>query len=283
MSGKVRAVDWRDKINPVFVLAVQCVRLMPRFFRALAGGGLHSSQARAVIVDGCRESLLLLPASASAQQINELIPVPNENELLADPVIGPAVREVAAAVQDVSQAVLMKGFARPHWWMAQESWAECLGEADIMESILNALSLLQLNTPLREVTRRVASGDSDLYNKLFQSGKKHTGDLIPDRLLENLADQATKIVGRALLLKGDPSGHELPLRMVLFFGWDFGLRDLSVRELHAFLVETKIIRDAHDPETLRKYRDRLRRLIDGVTAQEIPIEPNSRNRGFLVN
>lgn len=261
MSGKARTVDWRNRVNPLFVLAIQCSQLMPRVFRALAEGGLHSPQARAVMVDGCRKSLRFLPAAS--EQMNELVPVPSENEWFADPVIRSAISEVVAAIQNVPQVVLMTGFAKPHWWMTQESWAECRREADIVESILNALSLLQLKTPLREVTRRVASGESDLYNKLFQSENKHTGGFVPDQLLEELTDQATKIVGRALLLKGDPPGHQLRLRMVLFFGWDFGLRDLSIPELHAFLVEMQIIRDS-DPETLRRYRNRLRKLINSV-------------------
>jgi hypothetical protein len=273
MTGNDQTVDWRDKINPIFVLTLQCLRLMPRVFRALADGGLHGPQVRAVMVDGCHESLVLLP-TALPQQINELTPLLKENELFADPVIGSAICEVVAAVQNVPKAVLMKGFAKPHWWMTQKSWAEFLGEEDMLESMLNALALLQLKTPLRELTRRVAS-DSDLYNKLFRSENKHPGDLVFDRLLGKLTDEATKIVGTALLLKGEPSGHELPLRMVLFFGWDFGLRDLSVRELHVFLVQMRIIRHSHDPETLRKYRNRLRKMIASVTAQEMSIEPNS--------
>lgn len=263
MGEKDQTVDWRDKINPVFVLAVQCLQVMPRLFRSLADGGLHGPQARAVVVDACHESLQLLPAASPDEGHELALSLPRvENELFADPVTGPAVSEVIAAVQNAPEAVLMKGFAKPHWWMTQKSWTEFLGEADLVESMLNALSLLRLKTPLRELTRRVASGDSDLYIKLFQSENKHPGDLLSTKLLGKLTDQATKIVGTALLLKGDPAGYQLPLRMTLFFGWDFGLCDLSVRELHAFLVQMQIIRASHDPETLRKYRDRLRRMIE---------------------
>lgn len=47
----------------------------------------------------------------------------------------------------------------------------------------------------------------------------------------------------------------LRLRMALYFGWDFGLSDLSIHELHRFLVQLDPIRDSYDPETLRKYRE----------------------------
>jgi hypothetical protein len=57
---------------------------------------------------------------------------------------------------------------------------------------------------------------------------------------------------------------------VLFFGWDFGLCDLSVPQLHAFLSQMQIIPNSYDPETLRKYRDRLAKLISKVPQRLLP-------------
>ena len=101
---------------------------------------------------------------------------------------------------------------------------------------------------------------------------------LPDSVIGPLTDEATKIVGRALLLKGEPPGHQLPLRMILYFGWDFGLSDLSIRELHAFLLQMGIIADFYDTEALRKYRDRLRKFIRANPQDHWLSRPNENRR-----
>src|SRR5260370_25347100 len=135
-------------------------------------------------------------------------------------------------------------------------------------SLLNVVSLLQLHMPLRDLTQRVADGDSDLYQKLFRA-ESQPGDFTFDAVIRTLNDEATKIVGRALLREGEPPGHQLHLRMILYFGWDFGLSDLSIAELHAFLVRMSVIPDSYDPEALRKYRDRLRLFINTMSTKQL--------------
>jgi len=163
--------------------------------------------------------------------------------------------------------------------MPQVTWTEFVEKELVSESILNALALLQLNLPLHDLTKRVAEGDSKLYEKLFRPDAKSARDgefrleKTVEGVLQPLDDYATKIVGRALLLKGEPSGYQLPLRMMLFFGWDFGLCDLSVRELHRFLVEMNVVPISYEPETLRRYRDRLRRTIERTSRQRVAETP----------
>jgi hypothetical protein len=125
------------------------------------------------------------------------------------------------------------------------------------------MSLLHFQISVDELTQRVADGDLNLYAKLFRFDNKElkVSSSISEKLLKNLDDRAMQVVGRALLLQGEPRGYQLPLRMVLFFGWDLGLAELSINELHAFLNEMEIIPAYYDPESLRKYRDRMRKLI----------------------
>jgi hypothetical protein len=272
--------DWRGKVNPFFVLAIRYLRVIPRFIRALAFGGPESSEARTILVEACRESLSLLPPgipkeSEAPVDFTVGLAGKEENKFLADPAVQKAVSEVAARIQNIPESLLKKGLARPHWWMTQKSWPEFLQKSHIAESILNAWSLLQLNTPLHDLTRRVANGDSDLYAKLFRSESKLPQGSAFDSVIGPLTDEATKIVGRALLLKGDLPGHQLPLRMILYFGWDFGLSDLSIRELHAFLLQMGIIPDLYDTEALRKYRDRLRKFIRANTVSR-SLPPDSK-------
>ena len=206
------------------------------------------------------------------QEAAKLIATLGENDLLVDPIERRAVAEVGVRIQNAPPALLKKGFGKPHWWMAQSSWSEFLGKEHIVESILNAVALLQLRTPLSELTQRVADGDAHLFGKLFRFESKGLQEKGPssERILRPLKDQATRIVGKALLLKGQPPGYHIHLRMVLFFGWDFGLCDLSVPELHAFLTQMHVIPNSYNPETLRKYRSRLLQLIRKVPQHLLP-------------
>lgn len=275
-------VDWRGKVNPSFVLAIHYLRVIPRFIRALALGGPESAEARTILVEACRESLSLLPPCIPKEfeapvDFTVGLAGKEENKFLADPAVQQAVSEVAASFRSIPESLLKKGFERPHWWMTQKSWPEFLQKSHVAESILNAWSLLQLNTPLHDLTRRVANGDSDLYAKLFRSENKLPQGPAFDSVIGQLTDEATKIVGRALLLKGEIPGHQLPLRMILYFGWDFGLSDLSIRELHAFLLQMGIIPASYDTEALRKYRDRMRRFIKANTvSRSLPSDSNPK-------
>lgn len=275
MRRKERAVDWRGKVNPLFALAIEYLRVIPRFVRALATGGPQRVQAHAILVDACNQSLSLFPPtvpnqSDTPEDLTEWPPV-KENKLLADPAVRQAIGEVATRVRNIPGPLLKKGFGGPHWWMTQKSWQEFVQESHVAESLLNMLSLVQLHMPLRDLTQRVADGDSDLYGKLFLSNNQaQLEGFTFDAVIRPLTDEATKIVGRALLLKGQPPGHQLSLRMMLFFGWEFGLSDLSIPELHAFLVRMDIIPANYDPEALRKYRDRMRRFINTVSSRQLP-------------
>jgi len=273
-------VDWRGKVNPFFALALHYLQVIPRFIRALALGGPESAEARTILVEACRESLSLLPPgipkeSEAPVDFTVGLAGKEENKFLADPAVQQAVSEVAARIRNSPELLLKKGFERPHWWMTQKSWPEFLQKSHVAESMLNALSLLQLNTPLHDLTRRVANGDSDLYAKLFRSENKLPQGSAFDSVIGSLSDEATKIVGRALLQKGDLPGHQLPLRMILYFGWDFGLADLSIPELHAFLLQMGIIPVSYDTEALRRYRDRLRKFIRANTPSR-SLPPDSK-------
>jgi len=199
-----------------------------------------------------------------------------ENKWLADPEVRKGLGQIATTIENAPKSLVRKGFGRPHWWMAQTSWAEFFQKEHVSESLLNALALLQLNVPLQDLTTRVAEGDRKLYDRLFRLNAKSPKERevrlekALEEVLQPLNNQATKIVGRALLLKGEPPGYQLPLRMILFFGWDFGLCDLSVRELHQFLAEMTVVPDSYDPETLRKYRNRLRRIIERTSGHRLP-------------
>lgn len=199
-----------------------------------------------------------------------------QNKWLADPDVRKGLIEIATTIENAPESLVRKGLATPHWWMGRVKWSEFVQREQVAESLLNALALLQLNLPLHDLTRRVAGGDRKLYEKLFRSNTRSSNDREVtlekglNEVLQPLSDQATKIVGRALLLKGEPPGYQLPLRMILFFGWDFGLSDLSARELYRFLVEMTVIPSSYDPETLRKYRNRLRRIIDQTSSNRLP-------------
>jgi len=206
------------------------------------------------------------------KKVPDFLAAGDENELLSDPEVREAVIEITARVQSIPHGLLEKGLDKPHWWMTYGSWPEFLQKERIAESFLNVLALLHFKIPLHELTQRVTDGDSGVSAKLFRFEGRSPEGLYAgsQKVLENITDRATKIVGRALLFKEEPPGHQLHLRMVLFFGWDFGLSDLSTRELHAFLTEMQIIPSWYDPETLRKYRSRLLRLITREPKRLLP-------------
>jgi hypothetical protein len=277
--------DWRQKVNPIFTLAIQFLRVIPCLIRELRQSCPNPDpRIRTVLVKACKETMPLLPVALAepppiAQGWAEQLTIQPANKWLAYPEVREAVARIAVRLAHAPESILKKGFVRPHWWMAQNSWSEFLEKEHISESILNALALLQLNVPLHDLTRRVAEGDSTLYTKLFRLSAKNQREVdvrleeiqesVLERVLQPLKDQATKIVGRALLQRGEPPGYQLLLRMILFFGWDFGLCDLSVRELHNFLVQMKVVPNSYDPETLRKYRNRLRSIIYGASHRQL--------------
>lgn len=283
--GRHEPTDWRQKVNPIFTLAIQILWVVPRLIKELRKSWPDSGpHIRTLLVKTCEETMPLLPVALSERPmathawVDQLALQP-QNKWLAYPEVRTALVKIEAKIEDTPESVLKKGFARPHWWMAQNSWSEFFEKEHVSESLLNALALLQLNLPLHDLTRRVADGDSALYMKLFRLSSKNPKDLddrleevqesVLERVVQPLKDQATKIVGRALLHRGEPPGYQLPLRMILFFGWDFGLCDLSVRELHNFLVQMNVVPNSYDPETLRKYRDRLRKTIRGVPRRQL--------------
>lgn len=171
--------------------------------------------------------------------------------------------EILGRFASTPPELLKKGFAQPHWWMPYPSWSEFLKAESATQIFLNLMSLLHFQISADELTQRVADGDLNLYTRLFRFDGKElkASSSISEKLLKNLDDRAMQVVGRALLLQGEPRGYQLPLRMVLFFGWDLGLAELSINELHAFLSEMEIIPAFYDPESLRRYRDRMRKLI----------------------
>lgn len=274
MCSRELTPDWRHKVNPIFTATIQVLRVIPRIARQLAQGQLQlDTRIRTVLVNTCEETMLLLPPGPIDPQstqntwVEDLATQP-QNKWLADPEVRKGLAQIASRIEKAPGSLIKKGLARPHWWMAQVTWTEFVQKELVSESILNALALLQLNLPLHDLTKRIAEGDSRLYEKLFRPNVKSAKDgefrleNTVEGVLQPLGDYATKIVGRALLLKGEPPGYQLPLRMTLFFGWDFGLCDLSARELHRFLVEMNVVPISYDPETLRKYRNRLRRTIE---------------------
>ncbi len=269
------AIDWRDKVNPLFVLAIQFLGLMPRLIKEIAGNRQDAGEhARAILVEASRQSMRFLPpgppetAIQTHDEIADLWPTLDEGDWLRSPDVRKATGEIAARIQNAPRALLRIGFDKPHWWMPYGSWPEVLRKERLVESLFNVLALLHFQIPLGELTRRISEGDPELSAKLFRSFQDSR--LAPESLLENFTDAATRIVGRALLLKGEPPGYQLRLRMVLFFGWDFGLCNLSVRELYTFLTQMDVVPSSYDLESLRKYRDRLRQLIGKAPVRLLP-------------
>src|SRR5947207_624858 len=126
MCRNVRKVDWRGKVNPLFPLAVEYFRVIPRFVRALAHDRPQRTEAHAILVEACSESLSLFPESVPNQfetleNLAGWLPI-KDNKLLADPAVRQAIGEVSARIQNAPGPLLKKGLERPHWWMAQKSW-----------------------------------------------------------------------------------------------------------------------------------------------------------------
>lgn len=278
MSRSKLAVDWRERVNPLFVLAIQFMRVIPLVLRQLVRDRANGeAQVWTVLVEGCEETLPLLPRGLpekqdSTQDLIECLTREGENKWLANPEIRRVVAEIGARVQTAPEPLLKKGFDRPHWWMAQESWSEALQKERMVVSGLNALALLHFQIPLRVLKHRVASGDADLFGKLFRFDNKilQSQPTSLNNILEEISDEATKIIGNALLLRGEPARHQMGLRLVLFFGWDFGLGDLSNDQLYSFLRDIRMIPSSYDPESLRRYRNRLRRLIRRAPQRLLP-------------
>lgn len=276
MAREKLTANWRTKVNPFFVLSLQFIRTIPRILRELSQGHeIGGPQLRSVLLDACDESKQLLPTGSSdhseeGEKLATQLLNQRDNKWFADPEVRKAAAHVAARLHSAPQSLLTKGFERPHWWMMENSWEQFIRKGHIAESFLNALALLQTNMPLRDLVQQVGSGNLGLYAKLFRpkAAERYKEETTLDSILEPLKDQATKIVGTALLIKGQPPGYQLHLRMVLFFGWEFGLRDLSIPELHRFLTETHVVPDSYDPETLRKYRNRLRETIEGKSRKK---------------
>jgi len=270
------ASDWRDKVNPLFVLAVQFLPVIPSIMRQLALGGSEArEQAKNIFLARCREAIALLPPTLAEKRedagFTEYLVSQRENKWLADPEVREAVDEIATRIQSVTE-LLRKGFQKPHWWMAYDSWPEALVKERMLISCLNALALLHFQVPLEVLKQRVASADPDLFPKLFRVDSKMMQNQAEflSSLLNELSDEATKIIGNALLLRNEPARHQLALRLMLFFGWDFGLGDLSNDELHSLLRETRIIPGSYDPESLRRYRNRLHHLIRKARVRLLP-------------
>ncbi|HEU0048383.1 MAG TPA: hypothetical protein VFQ43_12355 [Nitrososphaera sp.] len=267
--------DWRDKVNPLFALAIQFLGVMPRLIKEIAASRENASeQAHTILIEATRRSMRFLPPSSpeaglqTHHEFADLWATLDKNDWLRAPDVRKATVEVAGRIQNAPRALLTVGFDKPHWWMPYSSWSEVLGKERLVESLFNVLALLHFQIPLRELTQRITEGDPELSARLF--GSFQDSRPAPERLLENLSDAATRIVGRALLLKGEPPGYQLQLRMVLFFGWDFGLCNLSVKDLHTFLFQMDVVPSSYNPESLRRYRDRLRQLIRRAPAKLLP-------------
>lgn len=268
--------DWRVKVNPIFTVTVLALRVISRLFRQLGQNQIRGdADIQATLLDGCEKAMSLLPSALAAPPektsdwVEQFI-IQTDNKWLADPAVCQALSQLADKFESVPETLREKGVTRPHWWITQHSWSEFLQKPNASESLLNALALLQLQMPLRELTHRIAEGDARVCHKVFSSRNEvFTNSSVAEKLLQPFKDDATKIVGRALLRKGDPPGYQLPLRMILFFGWDFGLRDLSIPQLYRFLVEMDIIPESYEEQTLRKFRDRLRDLIQRTSRNRL--------------
>lgn len=259
--------DWRDTVNPIFPLAIQLIQMFPRLIRSE-----DQLEAKRALIEGCEKAISRLPqwpadmTDIDMSDWQEKMGNDSESAWLADPEVSDAMARLLGRLKGFPKDVFTKHFGRPHWWMTESSWVEFLQEQAWVGSVLNIVSLLHLNVSLPELTQRVSDGDFALNTRLFRRGRNAGEDAKSSTLLETvlrpLKDRATRIVARQLLLRPDPPGYLLRLRMALYFGWDFGLSDLSIPELHRFLVQLDLIPNSYDPETLRKYRDRIRGLID---------------------
>lgn len=266
-------IQWRGEVNPLFVLGIQYGRFIVRIAEELRDeAGDIEQRAPMILAQMCKETLRLLPRvpcedlDTRQQVIKELGDIGKEDELLGAPEVREPLAEVTSRVRAAPKALLMKGLTEPHWWMARDTRSEGVQER-LTQSLLNALALLHFKTPLHALKEQVVGSDVRLFGHLFHIDTKvlearHV-PLAIERIMKyvRVRDEATRIVGKALLLRKDPPGHQLPLRMALFFGWDFGLKDLSNDELYTFLIDMHIVPPNYDPETLRKYRNRMVREL----------------------
>lgn len=268
VANKTTDGQWRGKVNPVLVGGTQLLRFIFRLINELQLDQDLEAQTTRLFIESCKHTSQflpdVLPEHAQIQAEMDEFSANFENDsFLANPDARRALVEIIARFASTPPDLLKKGFSQPHWWMPYLSWSEFLKREGIAQSILNLQSFLHFKISLDELTQRVTDGDLNLYAKLFRFGGKELKEPsgISEKLLKSLDDRAMQLVGRALLLQGEPRGYQLRLRMVLFFGWDLGLADLSIDELHTFLSEMEIIPASYDPESLRKYRDRMRNLI----------------------
>lgn len=268
--------DWREKVNPVFPLAVQLLQMLSLLLRSG-----DQAEAKRLSIDACERAISLLPdgptdmADIDMSEWQEKMANEPETCWLADPKVCDAMARLLGRLKGLPKNVFTKHFAKPHWWMTQDSWAKFLQEQGWAQGFLNILSLLHFNVPLPELTQRISDGDFVLLKKLSRVHHDGSADRNSARILKKLLSplgDATKIVGWPLLLRGNPPGHSLRLRLVLFFGWDFGLSELSIPELYDFLIQLNLIRPSYDPETLRRYRDRIRDLIDKSRNRQLSLD-----------
>ena len=263
-------LEWRGKVNPLFVLVIQYGRFMLRLFKELK---LEDSDIRGrapvILAQLCKETIPLLPLGPregpriEEELISRLKGTGEDNWLIAPETREP-LAEIMTRIRCTPEAVLRKGLDKPHWWMTQSSLPHVVQKKYFVENFLNVLAALHFKMPLRDMKQHVIRGDLHLLADLFHFDRKVLQAPHLD-VLKDVTDEVTKILGNALLLRKDPPGHQSNLRMILFFGWDFGLRDLSNDELYAFLNEIHLVPSSYDPETLRKYRNRLRHLIRRVS------------------
>lgn len=276
MQNPTAVNEWREKVNPLFTIGVRFSQFISRLLHEIHTPGDLNRQTAALFVEICKNSIPLLPSSLernlNVKEDAEKLAASFDEEFLVDPEVRRTLSELLVRLRNSPEALLGKGFEKPHWWMGHASWSEFLKTEPAAQSLrrepfaqcmFNILSLLHFQIPLEELTQRVTEGDPKLSARLFRFDAKalQESGATSEKLLESINDRATKIVGRALLFKGEPPGYQLRLRMVLFFGWNFGLCDLSNDELYAFLNELQIIPGSYDPESLRKFRSRLLALI----------------------
>jgi hypothetical protein len=260
--------QWREKINPLLVGGIQFFQFIMRVLNQLQLDQDLEEQTTKLFIESCKHMSQFLPEiSPENSQIetgmHQLSANFGNDSFIANPEVRRAMAEIAARFANAPPDLLKKGFAQPHWWMRYPSWSEFFKTQGIAQSLLNLLSFLHFQISLDELTQRVADGDLKLYSKVFRFVGKElkSSSETSEKLLKSLDDRAMQVVGRALLFQGEPRGYQLRLRMVLFFGWDFGLVDLSNNELCTFLNEMQIIPASYDPESLRRYRNRMRALI----------------------
>ena len=268
VKNQITEGQWRGQVNPLLVGGIQFLRFIRSIFSELQLDQDLEEQTARLFIESCKHTSQFLPDALPEHSrietgMDKLSTNAEDDGFFANPDVRRALTEIIARFAGTPTELLKKGFAQPHWWMPYPSWSEFFKAESAAQILLNLMSLLHFQISVDELTQRIADGDLNLYARLFRFDGKElkASSPISEKLLRNLDDRAMQVVGRALLLQGEPRGHQLRLRMVLFFGWDLGLADLSISELHTFLNEMEIIPAFYDPESLRRYRDRMRYLI----------------------